>query len=508
MPQPADLTTLEGVGAIPAPARFSDVSLRRAAIALGGIAFVELLLILLVARVGDPRFTLDLNLFVIAFLAIVAGFSVCGAIVARQHPHNVIGFVMLVFAVLVGFDLLAYGYASIGLPPRASLPLADWGLWISGSIWVLAIALPLAVFMLRFPNGTVSGRSVWAERLLFVAAVVYLVGAGLAPGQLDAIQFPGIHNPIGASEDLSDLLNAVASIGNAGIVVGAIFAAGALVSRYRRAGSVERAQIRWIALIALAIAPLLTIAALQLGWLSDTAFLLGFVFVALFPIAILIAITRYHLYEIDRIVNRALLYGLLTAILAGAFAASITLSQRLFVAATGETSDAAIVASTLIVTAVYTPARRRIERVVDQFFKYDSRRFGAYRSEIQRALEILDPPAATQRLLDEAVETVSATGGAVVDHQDRLVAARGQWPVPAEIRLVLGDPAQRMGWLLLGSRRDGEPHDPRTVSELEGVCRLAGHAMAIGAAAWTEAPAEPTDHRQPQVSSLEESALH
>src|SRR3954466_3998223 len=101
MSQPADLTTLEGVGAIPAHARLSDAARRRVAAALAAIAFVELLLILLIARAGDPRFTIDINLLVIAFLAIVAGFATCGAIVARQQPQNVIGFVMLTFSVLV-----------------------------------------------------------------------------------------------------------------------------------------------------------------------------------------------------------------------------------------------------------------------------------------------------------------------------------------------------------------------------------------------------------------------
>jgi hypothetical protein len=485
MSQPADLTTLEGVGAVSRRARLSDAALRRVAVALGIVAFVELLLILAIARGGDPRFTLDLNVFVIAFIAIIAGFSISGAVVARQQPHNVIGFVMLAFAVLVAFDLVAFGYAAIGLPPNPALPLANWALWISGSFWVLAIALPLGTFMLRFPDGTVSERGRWAQRLLIIGAVAYTLGEALGPGELNA-EFPGIVNPIGAPEEYADVLATLAGIGNALIVLGAVLAAIALVARYRQSGSVQRAQIRWIAFIATLVAPLLTIATLQAGPISDAAFALGFFCVALFPVAILIAITRYRLYEIDRIVNRALLYGSLTAILAGAFAASITLSQRLFVAATGETSDAAIVASTLIVTAVYTPARRRIERIVDQLFKYESRRFGPYRSEIQQALDVLDPPAATERLLAESVDTVTATGGAVVDHAERLIATRGTWPVPIEIRLVLGDPARRMGWLLLGPRRDGEPHDPRTVTELEDVCRLAGRAMAIGAVAHAE----------------------
>src|SRR5204862_497883 len=116
--------------------------------------------------------------------------------------------------------------------------------------------------------------------------------------------------------------------------------------------------------------------------IDDIAFGLGLTFVAAMPLAIGIAITRYRLYEIDRLINRALVYGSLTAILAGVFTAGIGLAQRLFVAATRETSDAAIVGTTLIVATLYAPLRKRPEALVDRAFKYEAREIGAYRGEL------------------------------------------------------------------------------------------------------------------------------
>jgi hypothetical protein len=124
------------------------------------------------------------------------------------------------------------------------------------------------------------------------------------------------------------------------------------------------------------------------------------------------------------------------------------------------------------------------------------RRNSAHRvtkGKIQRALDVLDPAAAAHRLLAETVDNLAAIGGAVVDHDDKPIAPKGEWPGPVDVRLVLGEPHRRMDWLLLGPRPDGEPCGPRAVAELEGVCRLAGHGMAIGAvAALGGVPGPPT----------------
>ena len=155
---------------------------------------------------------------------------------------------------------------------------------------------------------------------------------------------------------------------------------------------------------------------------------MGFVFIALFPVAIGFAITRYRLYDIDELINRTIVYGALTAILAGLFTASITLSQRTFSAVTGERSDAAIVVTTLVVVAAYTPVRKWLEGIVDRRFKFESPRFGAYRAQLRETLELIDPDEARERLVREVVRELGATGGAIVTVHGRRLASRATRP--------------------------------------------------------------------------------
>jgi hypothetical protein len=137
------------------------------------------------------------------------------------------------------------------------------------------------------------------------------------------------------------------------------------VFRYRDAGSEQRAQLKWV------------VAAVSVFAVSLVVSILGgtdtFDFVIpLLPLSVGIAMLRYHLYDIDLIIRRALIYVPLTALLGGLYAASVALFQRLFVVVTGDRSDAAIVITTLILATLFTPARKALEGAVDRRFKPDS----------------------------------------------------------------------------------------------------------------------------------------
>jgi hypothetical protein len=289
--------------------------------------------------------------------------------------------------------------------------------------------------------------------------------------------FPSVQNPFGAPEAWAAAADVAIVAGNALVTGAVLFGALSLALRYRRADPVEAAQIRWIALVAGIAAPTFAIAALQIDPISDIAFGVGLCVLACMPIAIGFAITRYRLYDIDRLINRALVYGSLTAILAGVFTAAVGLGQRLFVGLTGQSSDAAIVLTTLVVATLYAPLRKRLEAIVDRRFKYDEHRFGAYRDEIRRVLSIIEPARAAERLAAEAVRELDATGGAVVDVDDRPVATAGQWPVPAVVRLAIPGGMRRLASVLVGPRPDGRPHDPRSIAELEELTGLVGAAV-------------------------------
>jgi hypothetical protein len=161
-----------------------------------------------------------------------------------------------------------------------------------------------------------------------------------------------------------------------------LLAASSMFVRLRRATGVERQQIEWFAYAA-AVAVSGSIVGHSLFLATDASWLLwaglipGTVGVLGMPVAMGIAILRYRLYEIDLIINRTLVYGSLTAILATLYFGGIVVLQRLFVALTAQESQLAIVASTLAVAAIFNPLRRRIQALVDRRFyrrKYDAAR--------------------------------------------------------------------------------------------------------------------------------------
>jgi hypothetical protein len=150
------------------------------------------------------------------------------------------------------------------------------------------------------------------------------------------------------------------------------------------------------------------------------------------PAAAGVAVLRYRLYDIDTIINRTLVYGLLTAVLAGLYAASVGLMQRIFQAVTGETSDAAIVLTTLLVVTAFTPAKNALQQLVDRRFK-DPRdpgiRLAAFVKALGDRLWSVDPDAAAEHLLNEVVDAYGAKGG-------RIEVAGGRFAV----RHATGDP--------------------------------------------------------------------
>jgi hypothetical protein len=151
----------------------------------------------------------------------------------------------------------------------------------------------------------------------------------------------------------------------------------------------------------------------------------------------------------------------------------------LFIATTGDKSDASIVLATLVVATAYAPLRKRLEAVVDRRFKYEHLEFGAYREEVVNVLAVLEPKRAAEKLVREAVRELQATGGAVVDADDVPVATAGSWPVAGVVRMPIAGHGPLRA-ILLGPRVDGRLHDPLTLARLEEVAELAAAALDLG----------------------------
>jgi hypothetical protein len=453
--------------------------LPRLAVALAVLGAALSIAIVRLGTSGDERFRLGLDLSSIAPVMTAFLFPLVGALIVQRRPATRVAWLMIAMGVGLGIGFATYGYGAIGLPPPPTYPFAFETLVASQLFFVPVLATGTTLLLLLFPTDRLLGpRWRWVAVLSLVGVLVFLVGSTFHPGGLQDPNFSYIPNPVGLPPEFSALSERLIVIGNVAMLTAAVLAAVSLLIRYRRQDGIEQAQIRWIALFGSFVAAAFVVAAFQISPISDRAWELGFAFLSCMPIAIGFAVTRYRLYEIDRLINRTLVYGSLTAILAGVFTAGIGLAQRVFVATTGETSDAAIVATTLVVATLYAPLRKRLEGVVDRRFKYEDLEFGEYRAELVRILGVLEPTHAADRLVREAVHELQATGGAVVDEADRPIASAGAWPVPAAVRMPITG-GQGLRAILVGPRVDGRPHDPRTIAHLEDTAGLVASALRL-----------------------------
>jgi hypothetical protein len=454
---------------------------RRRLGALLAIASVaEAIGILVLSASGDPRFHLEADLITLGFVTTPVVFPVMGALILQRRPRTRVAWLMVALGLGVGSVLFAYGYGVVGYPPgpHAPLPFALLALVVSQLFFVPAIVGATTWILLLYPTDhLLSPRWRFAGWFAAVLAVVYVAATLFSPGPIDSENLPGLLNPLGLPGDAGATMRLVAQLANAVAVAGPALGALSLIVRYRRADLVVRAQIRWLALVTVVAVVALGLSLLPLPeQLNDLLFGLGLTLIALMPIAIGIAITRYRLYEIDRLINRALVYGSLTAILAGIFTAGVGLAQRMFVAVTHETSDAAVVGATLVVATLYAPLRKRLEAVVDRRFKFEQARFGAYREDLVKALTISQPKRAAGRLAREVVAELELVGAAVLDGSDGVVASAGVWPSQPVIRVPIRHRGEILHVLALGPRRDGERPDPQAVADVEALADLVATA--------------------------------
>lgn len=465
-----------------------DRLLRRTAALLAVVAILSVLGIIAFAA-ADDRLEFDLNLVTLGFYGSIVTFATMGALIVQRRPTTRVAWLMLAAGVGVGLGLFGYSYgvAGQGTGPYAPLPFALPVMVVAGVFFIPSLGATWTWIFLLYPTDRLlEARWRWVGAGGIACAVAFVVGTLFAPGELDDAALPGVENPLGIQGDLGTFMTV---LGEAGNYVGLVFlsaAALSLVVRYRRADAVVRAQIRWLAVVAVLAVVAFAISLLPLPGLDGLMFGLGLVLAASMPVAIGIAITRYHLYDIDRLINRALVYGSLTAILAGVFTAGVGLAQRLFVAVTNETSDAALVGTTLVVATLYAPLRKRLEAIVDRRFKFEQRQFGAYRDEVTRLLTLTDERLAAERLVREAVSELSATGAAVIASDGTTLASAGTWPVAAALTLRMG--TGRMASLALGPRRGGEAFHPGDVAALEDLVRL----VAISVRPAEASPAPPS----------------
>src|SRR5829696_3577807 len=309
-------------------------------------------------------------------------FSIVGAVVGSRRPENPIGWLFCAIGVFADIVLLSSEYAAYALLAQPdSLPGGLAMVWIRAWAWVPYVGLFLLLFLV-FPEGWPQSRALrWFTSLVLFVIAYGTVLAAFSPGPIDAIG-GAVENPLGMEALRGVGTNSAVGPLESVLYVLGIVAAASLIARMRRARGVERQQIKWFAyatvvLVGGVILDFTVSEATGVLWLGEIGFVLRMVGLAGLQMAIGIAVLRYRLYNIDRIINRTFVYGALTATLLAVYVADIVLLQRLFVLITGERSTLAVVASTLMIAALFTPLRRRIQSFIDRRFyrrKYDARK--------------------------------------------------------------------------------------------------------------------------------------
>jgi hypothetical protein len=218
--------------------------------------------------------------------------------------------------------------------------------------------------------------------------------------------------------------------------------------------------------------------------------------VIVIPIAFAVSILRYRLWDIDLIINRALVYATLTAVLGGLYTTSITLSQRLFVALTGERSDAAIVLTTLIVASAFTPARAQLQVIVDRYLKQPpdpAESLRAFEKQVRSVIEVIDTPQLTKHALEESLRAFEAVGGAVYMMQQyermQLVHVSGEWAQIEGLGEWMEHNGVRYGRIALGPRRNGRTYSESDRAIFREVATDVARAIALGRHLGLGAPA-------------------
>jgi hypothetical protein len=295
------------------------------------------------------------------FNAIVAVvFGGMGAMILGRRPGNAIGWLLLIeglaSAVQFGLDT---GPALAAGGPTPDPSVVAWLSWISNVVWVWPVAIFGPIFLL-YPDGRpITPRWAPLGALTVGGAIALALGIALSPGPLN--NYPGVMNPVtigGPWAGAFILVGAIAFAGASGL------SALSLVVRWRRSRGDAREQLKWLAAVSV---PLILTGLLSASIRAFQYLMIGFAILA--PIAIAIAVLRHRLYDIDQVISRTVVYGALTAILAGIYTATLKLLQEGFVQVTGKESEGAVILATLVIAAAFAPIRKALEQVIDRRFK-------------------------------------------------------------------------------------------------------------------------------------------
>jgi hypothetical protein len=346
-----------------------------------------------------------------AILAVVL--STVGALVAVRRPHNPVGWLFATTGLVFSVTAFTNEYKVYAVITQSgAVPLGPEAAWISNWSWPIYLGVA-AWLLLLFPEGKLP--SVRWRPLLWIAGistVIVVVGLALEPGPLD--EFAVVDNPYGV--EAGPVVGLLGSMAVVGLVLCLLAAGLSLVLRLRRSRGVQHQQLKWVAYAAALAATVQAISVthfLMSGTSPKLLDILVIAALAAIPVAAGIAILKYRLYEIDRLINRTVVYGLLTALLGTVYAGAVLLLGQVFGGAAGHTPNWAVAGATLAVAALFQPARRRIQHAVDRRFnrrKYNAARtIEAFSTRLRHQVDLDTLAAELLAAVDQTMQPTAAS---------------------------------------------------------------------------------------------------
>jgi hypothetical protein len=320
--------------------------------------------------------------------SVLVALAVIGAVVASRQPRNAVGWVLCVIPLSLGLLVLsAHLYWSLNLHGHPASTSAALLAWLASWVWIPAMLPTLTLFPLLFPTGRpLTPRWRWVLPVAAAAGVLQLLGEGFRPGRFQ--DYPVV-NPF----SVGTLAQAAGGLGFALMAIATIASVVSLVIRFRRSHGDERAQLKWVASAAVVFVAIFILdgAFTERFIGEDVGFATLLLGMLVISSAVAVAMLRYRLYDIDVVINRALVYGSLTATLAGVYLGSVLLLQLVLETVT-QGSGLAVAVSTLATAALFRPARSRIQRTVDRRFfrhKYDAAvTLSAFGSRVRQQVDL------------------------------------------------------------------------------------------------------------------------
>jgi signal transduction histidine kinase len=353
----------------------------------------------------------DALLLTTLFVAVTIVLVTAGALVASRRPKNPIGWIFVGAGVSLALTGFAEGYGVYALfTDPGSLPRGDVMAWVWAWVGIPPLFATPALLFLLFPDGRPLGPRWWpVVWLTGVTTGAVAFDAALSPGPLGDPPFDEVVNPFGVEGGGGDVLAALSLLGWLGMVVSILAAATSMVLRLRRSRGLERQQLKWVASAAalFVLACLVGVPSYFAGLDTFGGLIIVAAFMAI-PIAAGYAILRHRLYDVDLVINRALVFGALAAFITAVYV-GIVVGVSALIGRAGDPNIALSILATAIVAVAFQPARVRAQRLANRLV------YGKRATPYEVLAEFSEQAAstlATEEVLPNVARTVGEGTGA------------------------------------------------------------------------------------------------